>query len=232
MINKKEITLDCCLMSSTIQKRAARKSPAERAAEIAEAAREIALGQGLSAITLRNVAARVGVASGLVAHYQPNVDALVAGTFAAIVSAETEEVAGLLDRLPAPLEKLGMLLDTLMDGSRLDVTAIWVEAWTLGRRNEALAASVREQMDAWQAVVQRLVEAGIDAGEFDTFDAPSVAWQILGMVDGLNAQALVRWDGVSDRGTHLARAVEGMVGAARGSLLGVQQSGRIPSPDS
>lgn len=232
MINKKEITLDCCLMSSTIQKRAARKSPAERAAEIAEAAREIALGQGLSAITLRNVAARVGVASGLVAHYQPNVDALVAGTFAAIVSAETEEVAGLLDRLPTPLEKLGMLLDTLMDGSRLDVTAIWVEAWTLGRRNEALAASVREQMDAWQAVVQRLVEAGIDAGEFDTFDAPSVAWQILGMVDGLNAQALVRWDGVSDRGTHLARAVEGMVGAARGSLLGVQQSGRIPSPDS
>nr|WP_253257413.1 TetR family transcriptional regulator [Arthrobacter sp. Hiyo1] len=57
-------------MSSTIQKRAARKTPAERAAEIAEAAKEIALEQGLSAITLRNVAARVGVASGLVAHYQ------------------------------------------------------------------------------------------------------------------------------------------------------------------
>jgi hypothetical protein len=38
------------------------------------------------------------------------------------------------------------------------------------------------------------------------------------MIDGLNAQALVRWDGVNDRGTHLARAVEGMVGAARGSL--------------
>jgi AcrR family transcriptional regulator len=206
-------------MSSTIQKRAARKTPSERASEIAEAAKEIALEQGLSAITLRNVAARVGVASGLVAHYQPNVDALVAGIFATIVAAETEEVSALLDRLQTPAERLGMLLGTLMDGSRLDVTAIWVEAWTLGRRNEALAACVREQMDAWQAVVQRVVEEGITAGEFDTFDAPSVAWQILGMIDGLNAQALVRWDGVSDRGTHLARAVEGMVGAVRGSLL-------------
>ncbi|GAA4031683.1 TetR family transcriptional regulator C-terminal domain-containing protein [Arthrobacter methylotrophus] len=206
-------------MSSTLQKRAARKTPSERAAEITEAAKEIALEQGLSAITLRNVAARVGVASGLVAHYQPNVEALVAGIFTSIVAAETEEVSGLLDRLPTPLERLGALLETLLDDSRLDVTAIWVEAWTLGRRNEALAACVREQMDAWQAVVERVVEAGIAAGEFESYDAPSVAWQILGMVDGLNAHALVRWDGVSGRGTHLARAVEGMVGAVRGSLV-------------
>ncbi|WP_426299856.1 TetR/AcrR family transcriptional regulator [Arthrobacter sp. R-11] len=205
-------------MSSTTQKRATRKSPAERAAEITEAARAIALEQGLSAITLRNVASHVGVASGLVAHYQPNVDALVAGTFTAIVAAETEEVAGMLAALPGPVERLALLLDTLMDGSRLDVTAVWVEAWTLGRRNEALAACVREQMDAWQAVLQAVVEDGVAGGHFETDDPASLAWQILGMIDGLTAQSLVRWGGVSDRGTHLARAVEGMVGAARGSL--------------
>jgi AcrR family transcriptional regulator len=206
-------------MSSTPPRRAARKAPSERAAEIAEAARELALERGLAAITLRSVAARVGVASGLVAHYQPNVDALVADTFAAIVAAETAEVAALLARLPDPPQRLALLLDTLLDGARLDVTAVWVEAWTLGRRNEALAASVRVQMDAWQAVLQDVVEAGIAAGRFETPDAASVAWQILGMIDGLNAQALVRWDGVNDRGVHLARAVEGMVGAARGSLV-------------
>ncbi|RJU01116.1 TetR family transcriptional regulator [Arthrobacter frigidicola] len=206
-------------MSSTPPRRAARKAPSERAAEIAEAARELALERGLAAITLRSVAARVGVASGLVAHYQPNVDALVADTFATIVAAETAEVAALLARLPDPPQRLALLLDTLLDGARLDVTAVWVEAWTLGRRNEALAASVRVQMDAWQAVLQDVVEAGIATGQFETPDAASVAWQILGMIDGLNAQALVRWDGVNDRGVHLARAVEGMVGAARGALV-------------
>ncbi|MFK0039793.1 TetR/AcrR family transcriptional regulator [Paenarthrobacter sp. NPDC090517] len=205
-------------MSSTPQKRAVRKSPAERAAEITEAAREIALEAGLTALTLRNVAARVGVASGLVAHYQPNMDALVSNTFAAIVAAETQEIAGLLSQRPNPSERLGLLVETLLDSSRLDVTAIWVEAWTLGRRNETLAASVREQMDAWQKVFQGVVEDGNATGTFNVSDAAAVAWQILGMVDGLNAQALVRWDGVNDRGTHLTRAVEGMVGAAPGTL--------------
>ncbi|MGZ4662784.1 MAG: TetR family transcriptional regulator, partial [Arthrobacter sp.] len=73
-------------MSSTQRKRAVRKAPGERASEISEAARTIALEQGLGSITLRNVAARVGVASGLVAHYQPHVEALVASTFTGIVS--------------------------------------------------------------------------------------------------------------------------------------------------
>ncbi len=205
-------------MSSTPEKRALRKSPAERSAEILEAAREIALEEGLTALTLRNVAARVGVASGLVAHYQPTMDTLVSSTFATIVAAETQEVAGLLSQQPGPPERLGLLVETLLDNSRLDVTAIWVEAWTLGRRNEALAASVREQMDAWQKVFEGVVEDGNASGDFNVSDAAAVAWQILGMVDGLNAQALVRWNGITDRGTHLAHAVEGMVGAARGSL--------------
>jgi len=206
-------------MSSTPQKRAVRKSPAERAAEITDAAREIALEAGLTALTLRNVAARIGVASGLVAHYQPSMDALVSSTFASIVAAETQEVAGMLSQLPGPNQRLGWLVETLLDNSRLEVTAIWVEAWTLGRRNEALAAAVREQMDAWQKVFQGVVEDGSATGAFTVTEPAAVAWQILGMVDGLNAQALVRWDGVNDRGTHLAHAVEGMVGAERGSLV-------------
>jgi AcrR family transcriptional regulator len=206
-------------MSTTSSRRAPRKAPAERAAELAQAARHIALEQGLSAITLRNVARRAGVAPGLVAHYYPTVDALVAETFSSIVAAETEEVSALVAGLPTPRQGLSLLLDTLLDERRLDVTAMWVEAWSLGRRNETLAVSVRDQMDAWQSVIKDLVTAGLAAGEFSTPDAESVAWQVLGMIDGLNAQALVRWNGVSDRHTHLARAVEVMVGAAPSALI-------------
>jgi len=206
-------------MSTTPSRRVPRKAPAARAAELAQAARSIALEQGLSAITLRSVARRTGVAPGLVAHYHPSAEVLVAGTFASIVSAETEEVAALVAGRPTPQQGLSLLLDTLLDDHRLAVTAVWVEAWSLGRRNETLAVGVREQMDAWQAVIRDLVAAGVAAGEFSTPDAGSVAWQILGMIDGLNAQALVRWNGVADRHTHLARAVEVMVGAAPSSLL-------------
>ncbi|MGR0221443.1 TetR/AcrR family transcriptional regulator [Agromyces sp. ZXT2-6] len=205
-------------MSTPTRTRASRKSPAERSVEISDAARRLALDDGLAALTLRSIAARTGVTPALVAHYHPNMDALVADTFDVIVAAEIEEVAHLLAALPGPRERLGALLDTLLDGSRDDVTVVWVEAWAIGRRNDALAASVRRQMDAWQGVVQGVIEQGVAEAGFETDDAAATAWQLLGMVDGLNAQALVRWGDASDRGSLIHRAVEGMLGLERGAL--------------
>lgn len=205
-------------MSTPARARASRKSPAERSAEIADAARGVALEQGLAAVTLRSIAARAGVAPALVAHYEPNMDALVASTFSTIVGAEIDEVARLIAAQPEPRRRLGTLLDTLLDGARDDVTVVWVEAWALGRRNDALAASVRAQMDAWQVVVQGVIEQGVAEAGFETDDAAATAWQLLGMIDGLNAQALVRWGDTGDRGSLIHRAVEGLLGLPRGAL--------------
>ncbi|HEY5223686.1 MAG TPA: TetR family transcriptional regulator C-terminal domain-containing protein [Microbacteriaceae bacterium] len=205
-------------MSRTPGKKAERRAPAQRAAEIAAAAQQLALEGGLSSVTLRGVAARAGVAAALVAHYEPNMDALVAETFAAVVHAEIDAVSALIAADATADIRLAHLLDTLLDGSRTGVTVVWVDAWTLGRRNDALAARVRAEMDAWQAVIRGIVEAGVAAGEFETDDAASVSWQILGMIDGLNAQALVRWGEATDRSVLLAHAVEGMLRLPRGSL--------------
>ncbi|GGR12944.1 TetR/AcrR family transcriptional regulator [Agromyces mediolanus] len=205
-------------MSTPTRQRAPRMSPAERALSIANAARSLALEEGLSAVTLRAVAARAGVAPALVAHYVPSMDVLIARTFASVVSAEVAEIETLLDALPGPRAQLGVLVRTILDGSRDDVTLVWVEAWALGRRNETLAAEVRAQMDAWQGVIQDVIGAGVAAGEFETEDPAAVAWQLLGMVDGLNAQALVRWGDTSDRGSLISHAVEGMLGLDRGAL--------------
>ncbi|WP_308468592.1 TetR/AcrR family transcriptional regulator [Rathayibacter soli] len=205
-------------MSRTPGKKTERKAPSQRAAEISDAARRLALDGGLAAVTLRSVAARAGVASALVAHYQPNMDALVADTFATLVHAEIEAVTVLIDADPTAVDQLAHLLNTLLDGSRTDVTVIWVDAWTLGRRNEPLAARVRAEMDAWQTVVREILERGVAEGEFETDDAASLSWQILGMIDGLNAQALVRWGTATDRSVLLAHAVEGMLRLPRGTL--------------
>jgi AcrR family transcriptional regulator len=174
--------------------RGARKPPAERRAEIVEAARALALSDGLAAVTLRAVAGRAEVTSALIAHYEPSMDALVARTFAAIVSAEIGEIAELTAGVP-PQQQLRLVLDTLLDGSRTDVTVVWVEAWSLARRNELLAVSVREQMDAWQAVVQEILTSGVAAGEFTVADPAATAWVLLGLIDGFTAQSLVRWGG-------------------------------------
>jgi len=198
--------------------RAARRPPAERRAELSAAARDVALADGLAAVTLRGVAARAGVAPALVAHYHPAMDELVASAFRAVVAAELDEVRGLLAPVGGPTARLAALLRTLLDGTREDVTLVWVEAWALGRRNEALAAAVRDEMDAWQALILSVIGDGVATGEFRPDDPAQAAWQLLGMIDGLNAQALVRWGAGGERGPALARAVEGMLGVERGTL--------------
>jgi AcrR family transcriptional regulator len=198
--------------------RAARKPPAERRAELADASRSVAVADGLSAVTLRGVAAQAGVAPGLVAHYYESMDGLVAETFSGIVADEIDEVRGLLAAAADPVARLRDLVRTLLDGSRDDVTSIWVEAFALGRRNETLGAAVRLQMDAWRDVIEGVIADGVAAGAFRTAEPQAVAWQLLGMIDGLNAQALVRWGGAADRGSQLAHALEGMLGLDRGEL--------------
>ncbi|GAA4191821.1 hypothetical protein GCM10022219_11170 [Microbacterium oryzae] len=196
------------------RRRAARLAPAERRAAIRRAARAAALADGLGAVTLRAVAAKAGVAPALVAHYAPSMEELVAETFAAIVREELDEVTALVaDR--EPRAALTGLIQTLLAGTRDDVTAVWVEAWALGRRNESLAAAVRDEMDAWAGLLAAIIEAGVRTGAFRVDDPAAAAWQLLGMIDGLNAQALVRWGEASERSALMLRAAEGMLGGAR-----------------
>jgi len=209
--------------------RAPRKPPAERRAEIAEAARELALADGLAAVTMRGVASRAGVTPALVAHYHPVMDELVAATFAAAVAPEVAEVRALVAVERGPIARMAALLRTLLDGSRDDVTTIWVEAFALGRRSERLAETVREQMDAWQTLIQEVVAEGADSGAFAVADPAAVAWQLLGSIDGLNAQGLVRWGAAGDRYPLLAHAAEGMLGLARG-VLAAPAAGAAPAP--
>jgi AcrR family transcriptional regulator len=207
---------------STVQReprpRARRKSPADRATEIAAAAREIALAVGLPGITLRGVAARIGVTPALVSHYQPSMDLLVADTFGALVAAEIGEVAEELAPCISPVAALGALIDSLLGPERSSVTAVWLDAWSLGRRNPALAVEVGVQMDAWQAFVAELLRRGVDTGEFSTGDPDAVAWLLLGIIDGLNAHGIVRFGHAGSLGGLVRTAAEHELGLAAGEL--------------
>ncbi|MFJ3958411.1 TetR family transcriptional regulator C-terminal domain-containing protein [Arthrobacter sp. NPDC090010] len=194
------------------RKSTTRKSPQARHQEIRDAAVDVALEEGLAAITLRRVARQLGVASGLVAHYEPRIEEFVAATFARIAAQDRAEVVAARDAADDVAGRLSGLLGSSLDPERLPVTAVWVEAWGLGRRNETLAGTVRTEMDAWQEMLREGIEDGLEAGIYSVADPAAAAWQILGMIDGLNAQALVRWEGVTGRREHFLEAVEHLLG--------------------
>jgi AcrR family transcriptional regulator len=199
---------DSGAMSST----SPRRSAAERLAQIAEAAEQLARTEGLEAITLRALAARIGVAPALIAHYRPRMDAVVADAFTAVTASELVELAARAALIPDPVDRLAAVLTQLREPDPA-ITLVWVHSWALGRRNPTLASHVGTQMDRWRAFLADLV-AALPAP--DRVDPALAGGQILGMIDGLNAHSLVGWAAGED--DLLPRAVEAMVGLPPGAL--------------
>lgn len=190
----------------------------QRGTAILEAAIGIAREHGLSAVTLRSIAGRLDVASGLITHYEPSMDGLIARVFQRIVGAELLELREELRGFSDPIARMRAFIVTLLGGGRESVTVVWIEAYALGRRNPALRNAVQAESRAWTKFVSELIQAGVSDGLFRVDDVGSVAWQLVGMIDGLNAQALVRETDTVSYVAQMARASEALLGAKTGSL--------------
>lgn len=188
-------------------------SPEERDQSILDGAIGLARESGLESLTVRAVAARVGVTPALVAHYRPGMDTFVADVFGLIVAAEREEVIAAFDDTDDLREGLLRLIETLLDADRDDVTLIWVQAWALGARNDALAERVRQEMDGWQSALEQIFARAAAAGAIAAGRADTAAWLLLAMVDGMNAHSLVKW-APRDRADLARRALAAVLDSA------------------
>src|SRR5690349_24372725 len=179
-------------MMSTSRAAAPRRLPPEqREKSIVDGAVSLASESGLEALTVRAVAARVGVTPALVAHYRPVMETFIAEVFTDIVAAERDEVIGAYDPSLDLRTNLLRLVETLLDDSRDDVAMVWVQSWALGARNDSLAARVRAEMDLWQSALEDLISRAVAEDPRVQVDPGSAAWMLLAMVDGMSAHSLV-----------------------------------------
>ena len=193
-------------------------SPEERDHSILDGAIGLARESGLESLTVRAVAARVGVTPALVAHYRPGMDTFVADVFGLIVAAEREEVIAAFGDSDDLRSGLLRLIETLLDADRDDVTLIWVQAWALGARNDALAARVRQEMDGWQSALEQIFARAAATGAIAAGRADTAAWLLLAMVDGMNAHSLVKW-APRDRADLARRALAAVLDSAEPAAL-------------
>jgi AcrR family transcriptional regulator len=184
---------------------AKRKMPAERREELLAAAVRISREEGLSAVTLRGVAAALGVTAGLVSHYFSAAEQLIAAAFQSAAEADLAAASARVDATATPRDKIEALVDYLLDDASEDASALWLEAWSLGRRNPTLADAANALTARWLAVFAGIVRAGVTAGQFTVVDVDVAARRLLTMVDGLGAQMVVRAV-PSGEAKHIARA--------------------------
>lgn len=192
-------------VASSRERDAKRKLPAERHGELLAKAVSISAAEGLSAVTLRRVATDLGVTPGLVSHYFSSAEQLITAAFRTAAVADLTEAQSRSAAAGTPTAKMDALMDYVLDESSEDASALWLEAWSLGRRNVALAAEANALTDEWLEYIADIVRSGVGAGEFHVADAGVAARRLLTMIDGLGAQMVVRAV-PSGEAKHIARS--------------------------
>lgn len=176
-------------MSSSVQRKRIRKTPEARRAEIVETAARVALTEGLECVTLRRIAEELDVRPGLISHYFPSAEELVAEAFATAARGELDAL------LPAdrpdgtPTHHLARYFALSTGEAYDDISRLWINARHLSRYRPLLREKVAEMELASDDRLEGLIRDGVTAGEFRTDDPRTTAIQILVVLDGLGAHA-------------------------------------------
>ncbi len=176
-------------MPSSVQRKRIRKDPADRRAEIVAAAAGIALTEGLECITLRRIGEELDVRPGLISHYFPAVEDLVAEAFGHAASAELDALipAGRTDGTPT--RHLARFFAHATGQAYDNISRLWLNARHLSRYRPVLSDRVVAQEAAWRERLEGLIRDGVGRGEFRTDDPLVAAIRILVVLDGLGAHA-------------------------------------------
>ncbi|MGW0881484.1 TetR/AcrR family transcriptional regulator [Streptomyces sp. NPDC002671] len=176
-------------MTSSVQRKRIRKDPATRRAEIVDAASAVALTEGLESITLRRIGEELDVRPGLIGHYFPSAEDLVAEAFGSAATAELDTL--LPDGRPedTPTLRLARFLARTSGADYDGISRLWINARHLSRYRPVLRDRVAEQEGAWRARLEAVIRDGVEAGEFRTADPLVTTIQILVVLDGLGAHA-------------------------------------------
>ncbi|MFF0486164.1 TetR/AcrR family transcriptional regulator [Streptomyces sp. NPDC004435] len=176
-------------MSSSVQRKRIRKSPEARRAEIVATAARIALTEGLECVTLRRVAEELAVRPGLISHYFPSAEDLVAEAFSVAALGELDSLLPAERADGTPAQYLARYFALSSGEAYDDISRLWINARHLSRYRPVLRDVVTRMELASDDRLEELIRDGVARGDFRTDDPRSAAIQVLVVLDGLGAHA-------------------------------------------
>ncbi|WP_312628137.1 TetR family transcriptional regulator [Scandinavium sp.] len=182
----------------------------DRRETIMRAAIDVALEEGFSAMTVRNIASRAGIAAGQVHHHFTSSGELKSQAFVRVIR---EMMAlPLVPENASWRERLFSVLGS--EDRRLEpYIRLWRQAQLLADSDPEIKSAYLLTMSMWHGEVVRLIVAGQQAGEF-TFSgsAEDIAWRLISLVCGLDGIYVLGMAEVDDaafsRHLHHAIALE------------------------
>jgi len=156
----------------------------ERREAILQAAMRVALNDGFTGMTVRNIAAEAKVATGQVHHHFASAGELKAQAFINLIRALLD--ADVVAENASWRERLFAMLGS-DDRSFEPYIRLWREAQLLAARDPEIKGAYLLTMEMWHQETVDIIRAGEQAKAFTLKDTPeNVAWRLIGLVCGLD----------------------------------------------
>ena len=172
--------------------------------------------RGFAHTRAADVAAALGVSTGLIFYHFESKDALLSAAFAYAAERDLERLDRAANGKGSALRRLSRILGMYGPEGVGAGWALWIDAWAAALRSPEMA-DVSRQLDVrWKDTVAAVIQQGVDSGEIGCDDPSGAAWRITAMLDGLAVQMTVH-EGVLSR-----RQVNAWVRRTAAAELGIE----------
>lgn len=167
---------------------------AERREQILRATCDVAAERGFRGLRVADVAARAGWSSGTVHYYFPTKRDLIQAAFEYNFEVSLERRRGILESGADPVTRLRRFVDSYLPSNDVTVHAwrVWAELWIEALHDPALRELNDVVYGAWRSKITGIIAEGQRAAVIRDGDPVVFANAIIGLIDGLAIQVILR----------------------------------------
>lgn len=167
---------------------------AERKEQILAAACEVVSEIGFKSLRIADVAKRANASTGTVHYYFDTKRDLMHAAFEWNFAQSLERRRDLLEARTEPTTRLRAFVESYLPSDERTVVAwhVWAELWVEALHDSDLQELNERVYGEWRRTVAAIIRDGQDAGQFRDGDPVLLANGLIGMIDGLSLQVLLR----------------------------------------
>ena len=172
--------------------------------------------RGFAHTRAADVAANLGVSTGLIFYHFESKDTLLSAAFAYAAERDLERLDPAAAGTGSALRRLARILTMYGPEGIGAGWALWIDAWAAALRSPEMA-EVSQRLDVrWKETVAEVIRQGVESGEMTCTDPSGAAWRITALIDGLAVQTTVH------EGVLAKRTITTWVRALAAAELGVE----------
>ena len=146
---------------------------------------------GMSALRVSDIAAGLGVSSGLVFYHFDTKDALLVDALEYAVVRDADRLDRALAKEGEPLERLRRVLTSYGPTGAAHGWTLWIEAWSTALREPSIQASLRKLDKRWRDALEDVITEGVATGVFNCEDPKGTVARVGALLDGLSVASLI-----------------------------------------